>query len=99
MGGNVQSRDVWTSSNLGYSWLQSTASAGWSGRHYMAAVSIESTIILMGGQFACEQKQISSTSNIYSPYRIVSLFIFQSDFFLDAFIVFLFYQLPLHRTL
>ena len=42
--------DVWKSNDLGASWQLSTSDADWTPRGQMSAVSIEETIVLMGGK-------------------------------------------------
>ena len=40
---------MWRSNDLGASWQLSTVNGGWAARSGMAAVSVEGSIILMGG--------------------------------------------------
>ena len=47
--GYISLNDVWISNNLGASWQLSTDNAGWAARKHMAAVTIEGTIVLLGG--------------------------------------------------
>ena len=40
---------MWRSNDLGASWQLSTGNGGWAARYSMAAVYVEGSIILMGG--------------------------------------------------